>query len=147
MNKTLSDTQALGDLELTRLCAIAMGYEFLAVGYFGGEDETPRQRELADWLDKVELDSVGDYWINVADDFFIEAEDYKPLISDAQCFALVKRYPHVCLPAMNYAMFESCNDIGPDAKPIDFNRVIVMCVAKLALANRQGKRSDVSQAK
>jgi len=52
-----------------------MGWEYLEVGYFGEEDETPRQVELNDWLDKVGIESIGPYFIDVERDFWIYASD------------------------------------------------------------------------
>lgn len=54
------------------LLARAMGWEILTVNYFG-EDETPRQVELKDWLDRVGIESVGIYYVDVEKDFWIPA--------------------------------------------------------------------------
>ena len=51
-----------------------MGLEYLCVGYFGTEDETPRMRELHGWMGRVGIWSVGSYFVNVDSDFWIEAE-------------------------------------------------------------------------
>lgn len=91
------------DLEVVKACALEMGYTVVSEG--------------------AEL-------LMVRDALGIEFS-YWPLENDAQCFALLKKFPHLCLPAITHAMFESCNDIGPQAKPIDFNRVICACVARM----------------
>ena len=63
--------------ELDALMATeVMGWEALTVGYFGiPESETPRQVELKEWLDKVGIESVGDYYIDVDSDFLVRADD------------------------------------------------------------------------
>ncbi|MCK5643455.1 MAG: hypothetical protein KAJ19_21775, partial [Gammaproteobacteria bacterium] len=68
------------------VAAKIMGWEFLDVGYLGMEGEggaTPRQIELADWLDKPEIvaitdHSVGDYFIDVASDMIRFTDDFQP---------------------------------------------------------------------
>jgi hypothetical protein len=54
------------------------GWESFRCGYFGTEDETPRMEQLSDWMDRVGLDAVGDYFIDEAAEFFVSAEDFRP---------------------------------------------------------------------
>lgn len=101
------------DLEIVKACADAMGLRLLT-------EANPHKS----WHGLMFSNSNPSV-------LFIESGGYDPLHDDAQCFALVKKYPHICLPAMTHAMFDSCDDIGPNAKPIDFNRVICVRVAHL----------------
>ncbi len=72
--------------ELDKLIAEkVMKWEFLRIGYFGCYDatdhlanETKRQVELRDWLDNVDLHCIGDYYIDVASDFWIDDYSFKP---------------------------------------------------------------------
>lgn len=122
------------DIELTKLCAEAMGYESLDVGYTDGEDETPRQRELdaSQWMHRHGLWSVGEYWINEAAGSWITRSDYDPLHNDAQAMALVKRFKlDVWWPFSGQTW--RCSD-GTTTRPTeheDLNRAICLCVAQM----------------
>lgn len=52
-----------------------MGWEYLEVDYSGTEDETPRQVELEDWIEKVGIESIGPYFVDVGRDFWVYASD------------------------------------------------------------------------
>lgn len=52
-----------------------MGYEKVTVGYFGCDDETEWQRKHAFWMDKVGIESVGDYFVDVANDEWLFCDD------------------------------------------------------------------------
>ena len=54
-----------------------MGWEAIRVDYFG-EDSSPRQNELEEWMAKNELDSIGDYFIDVDKNFWVEDNDWQP---------------------------------------------------------------------
>lgn len=49
------------------LIAQFMGYEKVTIGYIDGVSETQWQRENQDWLDKVGLDYIGDYYVNMSE--------------------------------------------------------------------------------
>lgn len=49
-----------------------LGYEFITIGYFGGEDETEWQRGNVEWMHDVGIYSVGNYFVNVKKDDFID---------------------------------------------------------------------------
>lgn len=66
--------QTLAALVATKV----MGWEALHVDYFGTKDETPRQRELAQWLAEVGLSEVGDYFIDPSINFWIAQSDWRP---------------------------------------------------------------------
>ena len=68
-----------------------MGWELLSLGYVGTESETQRQRELSDWMERVELTYVGSYWIDVATDFWIEVDSWHPSQEDAPAFQVVDK--------------------------------------------------------
>lgn len=88
----------LSDLEVTRLCAEAMG--------------------------------IHPAYLNVD-----VINNYGPLRNDAQCFALVKKFPAECLQAMQqeYVARVECENKSPD-----FNRCICLCVAQMQLAKGGG---------
>jgi hypothetical protein len=97
------------DLEITRLCAEAMGFEYRV------------QEKSAHY-------SEGVYSTKYGEDVY----RYKPLHDDAQAMALVKRYPVEAFPAIHdYA------DAHLLGKPYDLNRAICECVARLQ-SNRTG---------
>lgn len=73
--------------------ARALGWEFITVGYFGDpETETPRQVQLESWLSRVGVESVGDYWIDVEDDFWMRSVDWNPVNKWEQVGNLIKYY-------------------------------------------------------
>lgn len=49
-----------------------LGYEFITIGYYGGDTETKWQKNNEKWIDKVGIDSVGDYFVNMQKDDFID---------------------------------------------------------------------------
>ena len=61
--------------ESNKLIAEFMGFEFVTVNYWGDPDETDWQKINAEWMDKVGMDSVGDYIVNVAEDKYHEWVD------------------------------------------------------------------------
>lgn len=48
-----------------------MEFEFVTIEYFGTKYESKWQVENEKWMNKVELDSVGHYWVNIKEDKFI----------------------------------------------------------------------------
>ena len=71
-----------------------MGYEVLDVGYFGVKEgldsETPRQRELKDWMCKVDIESIGTYYICAEKDFWVSADLWKPSEDIGLAFSLLR---------------------------------------------------------
>ena len=57
-------------MEKNDLIAEFMGYEKVTIGFFHGDSETQWQRENQDWMDRVGLDYVGDYYVNVSENKF-----------------------------------------------------------------------------
>jgi hypothetical protein len=51
-----------------------MGYEFVTIGYWGQSDETQWQRDNDEWMEKNDLNNVGDYLINKDTNHIIELE-------------------------------------------------------------------------
>ncbi|MCK5316309.1 MAG: hypothetical protein KAJ55_00265 [Anaerolineales bacterium] len=86
---TEQEFDALPDREKDAAVAEARGWEAFTCGYFDFS-ESPRQREIEEWLDKVGLASVGDYFIDVESDFWKAAEDWKPTTSTATAWELVE---------------------------------------------------------
>jgi hypothetical protein len=84
--------------EKVDLLARAMGWEVLVVDYFGTADETPRQVELKDWLNTYGLYSVGKYYINVLEGFWIGApgsiwrHEWDPYEDYNNTFDLVRKF-------------------------------------------------------
>lgn len=61
------------------------GSEILVIGYISCHDskdpkdnETPRQIELEDWIERVELSDVGTFIINVDEDGYFDLDEFKP---------------------------------------------------------------------
>jgi hypothetical protein len=73
---------ALNELIATRV----MRWEAFTCGYFGTDEETPRMRELASWMEAVEIEEVGDYFIDVASDKWVEADAFSPSTDVADAF-------------------------------------------------------------
>jgi hypothetical protein len=59
------------------------GWELITVGYFGKrgygdiDDETDWQVQNREWMDKVDLQNVGRYFVKIKEDKFIEYRDLK----------------------------------------------------------------------
>ena len=66
-----------------------MGWEYLRVRYFGSPNETPREVELHDWMERLDLTSIGEYWIDESAEFWIETEYWLPSRYDADAFSQV----------------------------------------------------------
>jgi hypothetical protein len=73
MNKDIKINTEEGN----KLIAEFMGFEKVTVGYIGCDDETEWQRIHINWMDENELDSVGDYAVNIAANKWFEWEDVK----------------------------------------------------------------------
>lgn len=61
-----------------RLAEEVMGWEKLDMGYWGDMSETPRQTELKDWIEKAGITSVGDYWIRLDPEWWMECDGWDP---------------------------------------------------------------------
>ena len=116
------------DLELTKLCAEAMGWKHL-----GAIGVPPPKRG--------EPDPKGIWCLSGGNDWWLNPEGHRvcgqcssipdPLHDDAQAMALVKRYPRECIAAMQVWMSIAANAPEFVERAIDLNRAIVECVAKM----------------
>lgn len=52
-----------------------MGYERVTVGYSSTEEETEWQRNNEQWMDKVGITMVGDYYVDVENDEWMFCDD------------------------------------------------------------------------
>jgi hypothetical protein len=52
-----------------------MGYKRVTVGYSGSEEETEWQRNNEQWMNKVGITMVGDYYVDVDNDEWVHCED------------------------------------------------------------------------
>lgn len=70
--------------ELDKQVAEKCGWEYLYVDSFPTQNDpnynsfNPRQKELEYWLEKVEIENVGEYLIKVDLNTWIEPDTYKP---------------------------------------------------------------------
>ena len=74
----MTQTVGVGTRTDARIARKIMGWEVFRCGYFGTDEETPRMRELHEWMGRVGLEAVGDYYINVDEDFFVSADEFQP---------------------------------------------------------------------
>ncbi len=101
------------DLEMTRLCAEAMGYRILR------ERKASKQLDYGDAILVKELSSV--YW---------------PLHDDAQAMALVKKF-HILIGTDSNHWTAFIPTVGRSIHSTDLNRAIVECVAKMRREKRK----------
>jgi hypothetical protein len=85
----------MNDEQLKRIDIVlaenVMGWEYLEVGYFeNGADE--RQYELSSWMQKVGLGTVGAYFIDVPEDFFILVDDFTPSTDANDALKVVDKF-------------------------------------------------------
>jgi hypothetical protein len=105
------------DLEMTKLCAEAMGLELKLHDVVGHE---------AIWLHRVydQADTMLSHWTT-----------YMPLHDDAQAMALVKKFALICAPSYpglwHVEFYAGENKSWYAADYLDLNRAIVECVAKM----------------
>ena len=74
-----------------------MGWELLEINYYGTPEATPRQVELHDWIDEMEINAVGLYWIDVEKDFWINASGYSgwfPTMKLGQAWQILGKFPN-----------------------------------------------------
>ena len=90
------------DLEMTRLCAEAMGYTITEPSRLSAPQPSPDAV-------RVFIGKKSAFW-------------YRPLKDDAQAMALVKKFPMEC---SNVLEAFACREVS------DLNRAIVECVAKM----------------
>ena len=57
------------------LIAEFMGFTKVTIDYVDTEYETQWQKDNQDWIEKMEIDSVGDYYVNVPENKFFDTED------------------------------------------------------------------------
>lgn len=76
-----------------QFATLVLGWELLSVGHFGGDDETPRQVELQEWMDAHGLDSVGDFYIvDLQAGKWIAADDFTPSVNIRDAWRAVERF-------------------------------------------------------
>ncbi len=64
--------------EIDRQVAELIGREYIAIGYRGTDGESPRQKELTEWMIENGLRYVGEYYIDEAKNWWMEASDWTP---------------------------------------------------------------------
>ena len=106
------------DLEMTRLCAEAMGYDFHPPKKFIFPTVSATRNQLVP--------------------FVAHNSPYDPLHDDAQAMALVKKFELNIGPDVQGEDGWSVSDYGGDGEVFsqDLNRAIVECVAKMQQANK-----------
>ena len=107
-------SEQLSDLEVTRACAEAMGFELNDPGL-------PMHFRGVDWQDF--RGNKHPTWIR-----------YNPLRDDSQAMALVKRFqPGIQPPDLmkNQLKWTVCLSAGNWIEHSDLNRAICLCVAKM----------------
>src|SRR5690606_34569334 len=57
------------------LIASLLGFQFVTIGHEDTPSETRFQREHKDWLDKVELDEVGNFFVNMEKDIWYREDE------------------------------------------------------------------------
>lgn len=62
-------------LRKKKIIAKFMGLDFVKVGYSGTKSETSWQRAHNDWMYSNDLNSVGNYFVNIEDNFWIPDEE------------------------------------------------------------------------
>ena len=55
--------------------AMFMGYEYVTIGYFGDDTETVWQVKNRLWIEKNDMDQVGDYFVNKRKNVFYEWDE------------------------------------------------------------------------
>ena len=103
------------DLEMTRLCAEALGYFPIASAMQARGETEPK------------------YWRYGNREIAMSA--YDPLHNDAQAMELVKRFPRDCFLAFG----AHCDEVGWEPLGLSLNRAIVECVAKLQSSKNMQK--------
>jgi hypothetical protein len=105
-----------------KLLAEFLGWEHINIIWYGYPTEykakksNPRQYELKVWLDKVGIESVGDYYIKVSTDFWIEANNWNPdkdwndLMMIVQKLLIEKAYKSDHKRSLQYALMSADSD-------------------------------------
>ena len=71
----------MDNIDNNDLIAKFMGYDKVTIGYFEGESETQWQRDNQDWLDKVGLENIGDFYVNVLENKFFTVYGNEVILS------------------------------------------------------------------
>lgn len=76
------------DKELDEKIATELfGWERLDVTYWG--EEGKRQAELEDWLDRLEITEIGEYFIDVGLEFYIKVSEWHPTEDGHQALSIL----------------------------------------------------------
>jgi hypothetical protein len=57
------------------LIAKFMGYEKVTIGYFDSDNVTQWQKDNKEWMEKVKMDLIGDYYVNISKNEFFNLKD------------------------------------------------------------------------
>lgn len=114
---------------LDREVAEALGNTFVHVDYSLSVDATDWQKENERWMEDNNLDSVGDYFVNVEKNYWIAVEDWHPSTNGAQAWELMKRFRINVAQTDNkvYAYFGSSIAMGNNPEEAVCRVVIAMC--------------------
>lgn len=61
--------------DMNRVIAEYQGYEMVTVNYCDDPDETEWQRQNELWMEQVGMESVGDYYVKVHENKWMEVDD------------------------------------------------------------------------
>lgn len=61
--------------DMNRVIAEYQGYEMVTVNYCDADDETEWQRQNELWMEQVGMESVGDYYVKVHENKWMEVDD------------------------------------------------------------------------
>lgn len=112
---TNSDLE-MSDLEITRLCAEAMGYTI--VSNDPNWTDGPVRTEVAHHPGTIMIRSSRVY-----------PHTYLPLHDDAQMAALIKKFPVTCIDALDY-LIPHGPERDEDYQHLDLNRAVAKGVAR-----------------
>ena len=130
MSNTTLDRAALTDLEATRLCAEAMGWEFFHSkhGYWNLTSPEGEDYVCCNHWQRFDPYTGAEFKEPTAVDALIEI-GYDPLNDDAQAFALVRKFPQETWRVINGLEHKDL-----PGKLWTLNRAIVYCVAAMQQA-------------
>src|SRR3990172_671584 len=127
------------DLELTKLCAEAMGFSLIHAR--SGSCERVCQKSEPGCYGECEIANGTAWWLTPEIASFNKNKPrdqppygYDPLNKDSQAMALVKRFPLETIKAMDWHIKTVVNVPELIERALTFNRAICECVANMQKA-------------
>lgn len=136
--------------------AIGLISEYLEIGYYGTTSQTAKQTSLYEWIQKVNITDVGEYFIDVDNNYYVHVDEWTPSTHLAYCqgsiedFRISLSYVHdgnsyACAAIIYNDMVRDCcknHNMPPNAVVTAEASTICEAICKAVIKYRHGYHDE-----